>query len=724
MARNTDTPSPYPYHGEPIKFDPNFRGPVQNRKCTDVVCCIIFLIVILGYIALGTVAWFHGDPRKIISPTDSQGQFCGQTDTSNSNKNILFYFNMLKCASPAVLINLQCPTTQLCVSKCPDRFATLSEVSVNKSWEYYRQFCKPGFVLGSKSVAEVIRDEDCPLMLVPSKPILQRCFPEFKSKEGLLTVANQTTFRDPRNNTWTVNDLRDAAMGIASLLNAKEIGVKILEDYANSWVWILIGLGMTMVFSLSFILLMRYIACVILWLMICGIIIAAGYGGWRCYKEYVLLLEKPDTNVAISDIGFQTDLSIYLEMSQTWLVLMILLILIVVVIVLMLIFLRKNLSIAFALMKEGSRAIFYIICTLFYPIVTFFLLAICIAYSAVTAVFLASSGNAIYKVTSPDDKCIHRNLTCSPKTFSQTNIAKECPGAQCMFAFYGGETVYHNYIILLHVCNLFVFLWLVNFVLALGKCTLAGAFASYYWAKRKPKDIPTCPVYASFSRAMRYHTGSLAFGSLLLAMVQMIRIVLENLHLKLKRSQSCMSRFLLHCLKCCFWCLERFIKFLNTNAYIMIAIYGHSFCKSSRDAFDLLMRNILRVVVLDNLITFLLFIGKLVISGGIGVLAFLFFSKRIPIVQDMVPQLNFNWVPLLTLIIGSFMISSGFFNVYAMCVDTLFLCFLCDLEVNNGTPSKPYHMTPNLMKIFQKRMIVETLERPSTPLRVVTRRRR
>lgn len=92
---------------------------------------------------------------------------------------------MLKCASPAVLINLQCPTTQvrdcpvehcakqsiflnlsfktgevypqemcflpqLCVSKCPDRFATLSEVSVNKSWEYYRQFCKPGFVLGSK----------------------------------------------------------------------------------------------------------------------------------------------------------------------------------------------------------------------------------------------------------------------------------------------------------------------------------------------------------------------------------------------------------------------------------------------------------------------------------------------------------------------------------------------------------------------------------------------
>lgn len=31
------------------------------------------------------------------------------------------------------------------------------------------------------------------------------------------------------------------------------------------------------------------------------------------------------------------------------------------------------------------------------------------------------------------------------------------------------------------------------------------------------------------------------------------------------------SRFLLCCLKCCFWCLERIIKFMNRNAYIMVS---------------------------------------------------------------------------------------------------------------------------------------------------------
>ena len=89
------------------------------------------------------------------------------------------------------------------------------------------------------------------------------------------------------------------------------------------------------------------------------------------------------------------------------------------------------------------------------------------------------------------------------QTFSQTNVTKVCPGSQCMFAFYGGESVYHRYILVLHLCNLFVFFWLVNFTIALGQCTLAGAFASYYWALKKPNDIPACPLFSSFSRAIR-----------------------------------------------------------------------------------------------------------------------------------------------------------------------------------------------------------------------------
>uniref|UniRef100_A0A8C8K4B6 Choline transporter-like protein n=1 Tax=Oncorhynchus tshawytscha TaxID=74940 RepID=A0A8C8K4B6_ONCTS len=679
MARKTDIPPSY--YGEPRKFDPGFRGPIHNRGCTDVVCCVVFVIFILGYIALGTVAWIHGDPRKVVYPTDSHGQFCGQQGTPNANKAILFYFNILQCANPAVLINLQCPTTQLCVSKCPDRFATYLDMQYNyrynKSyWEYYRQFCKPGFDNPRKSVAQVLRDEDCPSMIVPSRPFLQRCFPDFITRNGTLTVANKTVFKDGLGKTRSVIDLRDAANGITSLLDAKEVGMKIFEDYANSWYWILIGLVITMVVSLAFILLLRFTAGVLLWLIIFGVIAVVGYGIWHCYWEFSTLRGKPhgDGDVTISDIGFQTDFRVYLQLSQTWLIFMISLSVIEAVIIIILIFLRRRVRIAIALLKEGSRAIGYIMSTLFYPIITFVLLAICIAYWAVTAVFLASSGDAVYKVMSTPDKCVYANLTCDPETFSQTNVTKVCPGSQCTFAFYGGESLYHRYIFVLQLCNLLVFLWLVNFTIALGQCTLAGAFASYYWALRKPQDIPSCPLFSSFSRAVRW----------------------------VLCAHNAFARFLICCLKCCFWCLEHFIKFMNRNAYIMIAIYGKNFCTSAKDAFFLLMRNVVRVAVLDKVTDFLLFLGKVLISGSVGVLAFFFFTRKIPVIQEEVPSLNYYWVPLLTVIFGSYLIAHGFFNVYAMCVDTLFLCFCEDLERNDGSPLKPFYMSPQLHRILRR----------------------
>uniref|UniRef100_A0A671Q049 Choline transporter-like protein n=1 Tax=Sinocyclocheilus anshuiensis TaxID=1608454 RepID=A0A671Q049_9TELE len=658
--------------GEPHKFDPTFRGPVHNRGCTDVLCCVIFVIVILGYIVLGTVAWMHGDPRKVVYPTDSYGQFCGQ-------QAILFYFNILQCANPTVLINLQCPTTQVIQTLFANHLSF--SLSWNSYWDYYKLFCKPGFNNPDKV------------------PFLQRCFPDFITRNGTLTVANKTSFKDGHGKIRSVVDLRDAA----NLLDAKEVGVKIFEDYASSWFWILIGLVISMLVSLIFILLLRFTAGVLFWMVIFGVIAAMGYGIWHCYWEYSSLKGKPDSDITISDIGFQTDFRVYLQLRQTWLMFMISLAVIEAIIILVLIFLRNRVRIAIALLKEGSKAIGCIMSTLFYPIITFLLLALCIAYWAVTAVFLASSGDAVYKVMSTLPDCKYTNLTCDPETFSQSNVTKLCPGSQCTFAFYGGESLYHRYIFVLQLCNLLVFLWLVNFTIALGQCTLAGAFASYYWALRKPADIPPCPLASSFGRALRYHTGSLAFGALILSIVQFIRIILEYLDHKLKGAHNAFTRFLLCCLKCCFWCLEHFIKFMNRNAYIMISIYGKNFCASARDAFFLFMRNVMRVAVLDKVTDFLLFLGKLLISGSVGVLAFFFFTRQIPVIQEEVPSLNYYWVPLLTVIFGSYMIAHGFFNVYAMCVDTLFLCFLLDLEKNDGSATRPYYMGSSLRAILNKK---------------------
>ncbi|XP_016072286.1 PREDICTED: choline transporter-like protein 5 isoform X2 [Miniopterus natalensis] len=693
-------------YGDSREFDPDFKGPVAKRSCTDVLCCMVFIVFITGYIFLGLIAWVHGDPRRVAYPTDSKGHFCGQKGTPNENKSILFYFNLFSCTSPSVMINLQCPTTQICVSKCPEKFLTYVEMQLpfrrdKNSWEYYNQFCKTPITQPAKSLSQVIMDDDCPTAIFPSKPFLRRCFPDFSTKNGTLTVGNKTAFEDGNGKTRSATELKAAAKNINRVLHAKAIGIKVFEDYATTWYWILIALTIAMLLSWMFLLLLRFIAGFLFWLFVLGVIGIIGFGIWHCYQEYSNLQELPNSHLKIYDLGIQTDIRMYFELRQTWLIFMIILSVLEVLVILMLIFLRTRIRISIALLKEGSKAIGYVPTTLIYPVLTFILLSICISYWAVIAVYLATSGVPVYKVVNQDGQCKYENKTCDPEVFNGTEISKACPHARCNFAFYGGNSLYHQYVTVLQIFNLFVFLWLINFVIALGQCALAGAFASYYWALRKPDDIPPHPLFTAFGRAIRYHTGSLAFGSLILALIQLFRITLEYLDKRIKDHQNNVSKFLQHCLKCCFWCLEKVVKFLNRNAYVMIAIYGRSFCRSARDAFDLLIRNILKIAVLDKVTEFVLVLGKILVSGCIGVLGFLLFTQRISIFIEGSTSLNYYWVPLLTVIVGSYLVAHGFFSVYAMCIDTIFICFLEDLERNDGSAERPYYMNQSLMKILE-----------------------
>ncbi|KAM9099619.1 choline transporter-like protein 2 isoform X2 [Sarcophilus harrisii] len=693
----------YGQHGTPQKYDPTFKGPIYNRGCTDVICCVALFIAIVGYVAVGIIAWTHGDPRKVIYPTDSRGQFCGQKGTPNENKPFLFYFNILKCASPLVLLEFQCPTMQICVKNCPSRYLTYLQASGQaQDLDYYKQFCVPGFGQGKKkSPIEVLRDGDCPAVLTPSKPLARRCLPAIETRKGVITVGNETTFDDGHGQKRNVSELVEGAKKANVVLEARQLAMRVFEDYTVSWYWILIGLVIAMALSLIFIVLLRFLAGIMIWIMIVMVILVLGYGIFHCYMEYSRLRGEAGSDVSIGDLGFQTDFRVYLHLRQTWLAFMIILCVLELIIILLLIFLRKRILIAIALIKEASRAVGYVMTSLLYPLFTFFLLCLCIAYWASTAVFLSTSNEAIYKVFN-DTACAAAGQRCNPETFHNSNMTRLCPDARCQFTFYGGETGYHRALLGLQIYNVFMFFWLANFALALGQVTLAGAFASYYWAINKPDDLPAFPLFSSFGRALRYHTGSLAFGSLILAIVQVIRVILEYLDQRLKAAENRFAKFLMTCLKCCFWCLEKFLKFLNRNAYIMIAIYGTNFCTSAKNAFFLLMRNIIRVAVLDKVTDFLFLLGKLLVVGSVGILAFFFFTHRIKIVEDTAPSLNYYWVPILTVIIGSYLIAHGFFSVYGMCVDTLFLCFCEDLERNDGSPERPYFMSPELRDILLK----------------------
>ncbi|XP_051940837.1 choline transporter-like protein 2 isoform X1 [Hippocampus zosterae] len=679
------------------KFDPEFKGPLQNRGCTDIICCMLFLLALVVYLGVGILAWSQGDPRKILYPTDSRGNFCGQKGTEQEDKHLLFYFNILACANPVVLVELQCPTTQICVKRCPTKHLTLQEAQTNsKDREYYARFCKPGVENVKTTHA---KREYCPALILASKVFARRCIPSLsRLDDGTIVVGNESSVQ-VGDEKVSAGEVYNATRKANMRLEARQLAMKIFEDYTQSWHYIVIALTVATICSWLFIVLLRFLAGIVVWIMIALVIVVIAYGALHCYIRYQSLAGDTSADVTIRELGMQSDITIYLEIRQTWFIFTITLLVVEFLVIVTLIFLRKRILIAVCLIKESSRALGHVKSSLFYPLLTSFLLAVVIAYWAVTAVYLATSNAEVYHVVA-DDNCTHRYHTCDPKTFATSDVMRECPKAECNFAYYGGDTLYHKYLIVFQFYNVFLFFWCCNFVTALGQVTLAGAFASYYWAFKKPDDMPPNPVLSSLARTLKYHTGSVAFGSLILSVIQIIRVLLEYLDQKLQGARNKYTKFLLKCMKCFFWCLETCIKFLNRNAYIMMAIYGKNFCTSAQDAFMLLLRNIVRVAVLDKVTDFLLLLGKLLIVGVIGIISFFFFTGRTDSPQYSPPNLNYYWVPILTNIIGSYFIAHGFFSVYSMCVDTLFLCFCEDLERNDGTPGRPYYMSPELRDLI------------------------
>ncbi|XP_044529840.1 choline transporter-like protein 4 isoform X1 [Gracilinanus agilis] len=693
-------------YGKPVEYDPSFRGPIKNRSCTDVICCVLFLVFIAGYIVVGIVAWLYGDPRQVLYPRNSTGAYCGIGE--NEKKPYLYYFNIMSCIEATNIITVtsngfQCPTAQVCVSSCPEKFWVVNPEQLYQTVEDVFNssmiFCQPS-VDPQMKVISSLQLEICPAFLLPSIPALGRCFPS-DIKSVVL----------PDSNTLNTTNITQGIDGLLNTLNAREISIKIFEDVARSWYWILIALAISLVLSLLFLLLLRLMVGPLVLVLILGVLGVLAYGIYHCWMEYKTLRDKGAPT--ISQLGFTTNLAAYKNVQETWLVALIVVSVLEGILLLLLIFLRQRIRIAIALLEEASKAVGHMMSTMFYPLLTFVLLLICVAYWAMTALYLATSGQPRYGWWAPnssDPGCqdVVINETCQPLVnfSSQLNFSiDKCPGLTCQFLGYSSSGLVQRTLFNLQIYGVLGLFWTINWVLALGQCVLAGAFASFYWAFNKPKDIPTWPLGAAFIRTLCYHTGSLAFGALILTLVQMVRVILEYLDHKLKGAQNPLTRCLMCCLKCCFWCLEKFIKFLNRNAYIMIAIYGKNFCVSAKNAFMLLMRNIVRVVVLDKVTDLLLFFGKLLVVAGVGVLSFFFFTGRIPALKEEFrsPNLNYYWLPIMITILGAYVIASGFFSTFSMCVDTLFLCFLEDQERNDGSPEKPYYMPKNLMKILGKK---------------------
>lgn len=337
-----------------------------------------------------------------------------------------------------------------------------------------------------------------------------------------------------------------------------------------------------------------------------------------------------------------------------------------------------------------SRAVSSTISAVFFPIFPWLLQVAVLVFAVSVGLYLAAIGDSEFRIIGLADGescqcggniyqngnfCVPAqfNADCNKRSmstalsnfFTRQGAASTCEAASCHFQGVVGP----NFITYLHVWNVVGYFWSAFFVAAFGEMVLAATFATWYWTFHKSK-LPFFTLTRGAYRTIRYHLGTLAFGSLIITICRIIRCILEYIDQKLRKFENPVTRAILCCMKCFFWMLEKFLKFINRNAYIMCAIHGHNFCSSAKDAFNLLMRNVLRVVALDKVTDFLFFLSKVLIAAGMGCLTYVFVTE-----SGRVGDLHYNLVPVLLVTLGSYLIATVFFGVYSMAVDTLFLCF-------------------------------------------------
>lgn len=317
---------------------------------------------------------------------------------------------------------------------------------------------------------------------------------------------------------------------------------EIFEDFAYSWKIIIYCCLIAFGLSLLLMLLLRCVAAPLVYgLLLAGIagFVALDIFMWVTWKQ---IKDDNDKNNDDSDSARRNE-KLAMGLMITALVLSLIFFIIICA-------LRKRIRLAVSIMEEASCAIARMPHLILSPIFTWVALALYLAFWVVVVVYLSSSD--VYSVDTN---------TSTPTVADKTN---------------------RGYFVRAWWIQLFALLWITQFILASQEFVVASGIVTWYFTRDKATMLR--PYGRSIYTLMRYHLGTIAAGSLIIAIIQLIRIILAYIDYKLHKNgdPGRIVSFLLRCLQCCLWCFEKCMKFLNKNAYIEVAIYGYSFCTGER----------------------------------------------------------------------------------------------------------------------------------------------
>jgi hypothetical protein len=147
--------------------------------------------------------------------------------------------------------------------------------------------------------------------------------------------------------------------------------------------------------------------------------------------------------------------------------------------------------------------------------------------------------------------------------------------------------------------------------------TVAGVVASW-WFTPDQNGFCGAAVCGSFFRTLTTSLGSICFGSLLVALIQATRQVIEMM-----RQNDDFGDALACCIDCILGCIEGLLEYFNKWAFVYVGVYGYGYCEAGKSVMALFKDRGWEAIIADDLVGMALGMMSLVtglVMAGVGCL--------------------------------------------------------------------------------------------------------
>ncbi|KAI9043669.1 choline transporter-like family protein [Aspergillus affinis] len=160
--------------------------------------------------------------------------------------------------------------------------------------------------------------------------------------------------------------------------------------------------------------------------------------------------------------------------------------------------------------------------------------------------------------------------------------------------------------------------------------TIAGVYGSWYFFGGSPDGMPKGATRGAFRRATTYSFGSISFGSLILAIINMLRQACSVAQRHEASEGSLVGSIAFWILGCLISLLDWLVTFFNRYAFCHIALYGKAYIPSAKDTWKMMKDRGVDALAADCLIGPVLTMGSVFVSYVCALLAYLYLQFTHP----------------------------------------------------------------------------------------------